>query len=324
MMRSIVRWSGRNDGWLFAAAAAAVLFGSACFHMETTTREEKGLTLRNFHREEKVGEGVSARLEITWPMLRAEVSGFDVCRDSVVEEAVVTSITERSSRATGPALSTGITNLGASGILFGTSFLASAAPDYGSVDADGRPGLSARATMQTVSLVTLIVGAPALVVGLISAAQSGEQTEERAVERVVEAHEIKCHHRPLSGPVALMGLQGLAASGAATEGLLEVDVSKLQGPLIGLGYLGRPMELEGDGEALLEAVSECLALEGAGTTSLSGLDEGSLRSLSQRWRTCRLAMGTKAAPFVAAVDAELGRRWGTDEDASRPRELTPH
>lgn len=285
-----------------------VTLSAACARVEATTRTERGPLLRTFERPVVLEGGVTAEVRVEWPRLALALTAHDVCRVQAVEEYAEERVTERSSGAAGPALSTGLANVLASAVLFATSFVASPAPDTSVIDQGGRYGPSTRQYLQGASAVTLGIGGPALAVGVIAMLRSGEDVELRRSEQVVGERDARCHARPVSGPVELVGAAGGAVSRPAAEGLVEVAATELDAAPEALRFAGREVALTVEGQQALEAFGACLTLARAAPATLEQLDEGALLVRAQLLRSCREARGAALADEVRAVDEALARR----------------
>jgi hypothetical protein len=293
---------------LFVLALACA---TGCVGVDKATRTERGPLLRTFHRQEVLEGPLRAHVTAQWPRLTVEVIATDVCRDLTVEEYAEERITETSSPAAGPALSTGISMLAASAILLGVSAAVSGQPDTSLIDAKGNYGPSTRQYVQAWSLGTLIVGAPALAVGIISMLRAGEDVVPLRAEQVVSQKDEKCHERPFLGPLHLEGPHGPAtADKALVEGRASFEATELKALVEGFKVAAREVEVDDAAETVLDAFNACVEFEataGRGTDTLT--DEG-LAARSDALIRCRVVRGEAVNEPLKAVDAELARRRG--------------
>ncbi len=281
---------------------------SGCARVDSTVRTERGPLLRSFTRSALLEGGLRGELQVSWPELAVRVTEHDVCRELAVDEYAEERITERSVPATGASLSTGIVTALGGAIALGASLLVSDAPDTSTIDVRGRYGVSPRAQVQGWSLVSIGVGVPALVVGLISWLRSGVDVEQRRVEQETGQRDTECHLRPVSGPVTFTGPRGTAGTITLTEGLGTLVATEAKGSFDEVRFADRPVALDETGAATLEAFSACVQLEREGSPALDSLGEGALLTRAERLRSCRQVRGAVLAASLEGVEAELSRR----------------
>lgn len=287
----------------------AVVALAGCARVESTTRVERGPLLRTFHRSELADGGVRAKAAVTWPRLELTLTGYDVCRDLTVEEYAEEHITERSSPAAGPALSTGIANLMASAILVGVSFLVSPQPDTSTIDPRGNYGPSTRQLVQGWSVVTAGIGAPALAVGLIAMARTGEDVVAKKAELLAGQQEVECNERPAVGPVQLEGERAaVGPARKAAAGLVAFEAAELARPVDAVTFAGRAVELDEAARRTLDAFGACLRLEREPAKAPESMTEAALRARADVLRQCRPVRGEALDEQLKAVDGELDRR----------------
>jgi len=266
--------------------------------------------------------GVKAELKAAWPRLEVSLAGYDTCRDLTVEEYAEDHITEKTSSAAGPSLSTGISTILASGILFGISYALSNTPDRTRIDGGGNFAPSTRQYVQGASLVSLIIGVPALAVGLITSLRTGEDTVSSKVEQIASQKDAPCNGRPITGPVLLDGDHGaVTAPKTSTDGVVAFDVSEVKGPITGVVVFGRDAELDADAERVLDGFNACAALEALGARAPESLSDEALATRADLLRQCRPVRGDALAGPLEAVEAEQDRRRGADRpppDTSQP------
>lgn len=284
-----------------------VLALAGCATVESTTRVERGPLLRKFERPVLLEGGIAADVRVEWPRLALTVVATDVCRAESVEEYAEEKITERSSNASGPALSTGIANTLASAVLFGISYAVSAQPNVNIIDAAGNYGASTRQIMQGVSLVTLGVGVPSLIVGLVTRFRTGEEVVVQKAEQVVSQKDARCNERPASGPMSLVSAKGETFPLTAVDGAVDVDGTRLTLVPEALRFADRELELTEASQAQFSAWSACVALH-QDPRPLEALSESGLLTRAERLRECRRARGDALDDAVKAVDQELNRR----------------
>ncbi len=285
-----------------------IAYLASCTALESNTRIERGPLLRTFERPVLLEGGVTSDVRVDWPMLKLTVVNFDVCRAQQVEEYAEEKITERTSGAAGPSLSTGIAFTLASGILLAVSYAVTASADVNLIDASGRYGPSTRQYLQGASMITLGIGLPALAVGLIARARTGEEVEAQRAEQVISQKDVRCNERPATGPMTLVSAQGVALPVQAVDGALDVDGTKLQLIPEALRFADREVELTFDAQAKFSAWAACVALEQDKAKTLDSLSESGLLARAERLRECRAVRGEALQEAVTAADAELGRR----------------
>lgn len=288
-------------------ALVLLLTASACTRIDATTRVERGPLLRTYERPTLLEGGLTSDVRVEWPMLKLTVLGYDVCRAEQVEEYAEEKITERTSSAAGPALSTGIANTLASAVLLAVSFVVPSTANVNIIDAGGRYGPSTQQYLQGASLVTVGIGVPALVVGLVARLTSGEEVVAQKAEQVVGQKDARCNERPATGPMSLVSAQGAALPVQVTDGALDVDGTKLTMIPESLRFAEREVELSDDDRVLFEAWSACVALE-QDKKPLESLSETGLLSRAERLRDCRRVRANSLDEAVKQVDDELQRR----------------
>lgn len=235
-----------------------VLLGAVgCARLETTVRTERGPVLQTLRRDEVEPGGVKGQLSVSrWPMVTVTLAAYELCREQTIEVLNEDTITERSSNSTGPSLSMGIANVLASGVLFLTSLAVSNEPNRASIDVNGRYGPSTRQYVQGAGWVTMGIGVPALVVGLIGSLRSGETTTSKQVEQVASQRERPCNSHSLVGPVVI---NNEPSPRAVVDGVLELDASALSEPIEDLRFFGRTVALDDGSMTVLAQVNACIA-----------------------------------------------------------------
>jgi hypothetical protein len=286
----------------------SVLLASSCAPIESTTRTEKGPLLRSYTRPQVVAGGAQVDVRADWPTLKLTLVGFDTCRAETVEEYAEDHITERTSRAAGPALATGIANVLAAAVLYGVSFAVSSVPNVSYIDEAGRYGPSTQQYVQSSALITLIIGVPALAVGMVGLLRSGVETETVKVEQVVSQKDARCNDRPAAGPVALVGPKGVVASKPAVDGAADFSAAEVMGAPEGIQFNGVDVQVDEQAQAVLWGFGACAVLEREKAKKLSELGEGDLLSRAERLRQCRVVRGAAMTEPIREVDAELSRR----------------
>jgi hypothetical protein len=286
---------------------ALSLFLLGCAQIETTTRVERGPLLRTFDRPVLLAGGLTADVRVEWPMLKLTVIGNDVCRAETVEEYAEDHITEKTSAAVGPTLSTGIANVLASAVLLGISFALSDTPDYNLINRGGFYGPSTRQYVQGASLVTLGVGVPSLLVGLVTRLRTGDEIVTKRGEQVVSQKDARCNERPATGPMSLVSAQGGVLALQAVDGALDVDGTTVPMTPEELRFADRAVELNDEGRAKFTAWVACVAVNND-TKPVGALSETGLLARADRLRECRAVRGEALNASIAEVDAELARR----------------
>ena len=287
---------------------ALVPFFASCVRVDTNTRVERGPMLRAFERPVLVEGGITSDVRAEWPLLKLTVVGYDVCRAQQVEEYAEEHITERTSGSVGPSLSTGIATTLASGVLFAVSFLVSSGSDTSRIDGGGLYGPSTRQYLQGASAITLGIGIPALIVGLIGKLSTGDDVVTERVEQVVGQKDARCNERPMTGPMALISAQGAAQGFNVVDGALDVDGTSLKVLPDGLRFANREIELTEDAQATFASWAACVSLEQDKAKGLETLSETGLLSRAESLRECRKTRGEALSDAVKAVDTELSRR----------------
>ncbi len=298
------------------ASTSALVLLMACAHVERNTRTERGPLLRTFERAQVVEGGVTGAVTVAWPTLQVSVRGYDTCRQLTVEEYSEDTITEKTSSATGPALSTGFANLLAAGSLFIASQFVSSAPNVATIDASGHYGPSTRQVVQGWGYVTIGIGVPALVVGVISYLRSGEDVETRRVENIAGQKDKRCNERSIDGPVELH-FTGLPQVGStpATQGTAQFDAAQMPGEVDTVGFYGRPLTLDEASQRALDAFNACVQLSHVdaevNTLGLAALESrvdlltqcATVRPEVEKDRaTARELLTQKQAPTVSAAN----------------------
>jgi hypothetical protein len=296
-------------------ALVLVLAATSCARIDATTRVERGPLLRTFERPILLEGGITSDVRVEWPMLKLTVLGYDVCRAEQVEEYAEEKITERTSSASGPALSTGIANTLASAVLFAVSFAVTSTANTNVIDAGGRYGPSTQQYLQGASLVTLGIGVPAIIVGLVARLSSGDEVVAQKAEQVVGQKDARCNERPVTGPMTLVSAQGASVPLQASDGALDVDGTKLTMVPESLRFAEREVELSDDDRVLFESWTACVALE-QDKKPLEQLSETGLLARAERLRECRRIRANTLDEAVKQVDDELQRRRETGSPAA--------
>lgn len=291
-----------------AACVVVLALLGGCAPIEVTTRTERGPLLRTFHRPSILEGATSATATASWPTLELRVVGTDTCRDEELAEYAEERVTERAAPSAGPSLSTGIAVTLAGAIAFGVSYAVSSAPDTSVMDRAGRFGPSPATLVRGWSLAGLVVGLPALVVGIVGYLQTGEEVKHLKVEQVMGQRDAVCNERPLSGPVALLGARGAVARGEAVEGVVRFDATAVGSPVEEVTFADREVELDGPSLAVLEAFAACGQLELESVQPLEQLTDAALVARAGRLTACRRLRPEVVAPSLEAVQAELSRR----------------
>lgn len=286
----------------------AVLSLAACTPLERTVRTERGPLLRSFTREQVVEGAVRGEVRVSWPKLELRVVDHDLCREIAVDEYAEEVITERSSRAAGPALSTGSALTLGAAALFGISYALSATPDTSIIDTAGRFGPPPRTVLQGWSLVSLVVGVPALVVGLVGYLRTGEEIEQRKTEQETGQRDVECHTRGVSGPLRLVSRRGEVGAVLLANGDGAIDAAALKGPVEELLLGDRPVELDEPATLTLAAFSACLVVDAEGARAPESLGDGALVGRVDNLRACRQVRGDELARQLDAAEAELTKR----------------
>lgn len=290
------------------AVLAVGLLATGCLRIEATTRVERGPLLRTFDRPLLLEGGVSADARVDWPALKLTFVAHDVCRALTVEEYAEDHITERTAPSVGPSLSTGLANVMASAVLFAVSFVVSRAPDTTRIDGGGRYGPSTQQYVQGASLITLGVGLPALAVGLIGKAQSGDVVETVRAEQVVNQKDARCNERPANGPAALLSARGVALARPVVDGALDVVATDFKEAPESVRFADREVELDEPSRERVAGFGACVQLELDGAPTLEGMGETALLARAERLRLCRTVRGDAVAEAIRLVDEELRRR----------------
>lgn len=248
--------------WNVAAVALmGVCVSSGCVTVNRDTRVERGPVLRSFDREETIGRGgVHTQVEVDWPTATLTFARYDLCRKQRVEEVVEERITEQFAPAAAPSFSFGVSATTVGGTLMALRPVFSDTPAPAVVP--GQPeGPSARQVATTWSWVLLATGVPALIVGVVGLAASGEQVQQTRIEQVASSVEHACNLRPADGTVTLWPVQSgdaaplsLVTSGARVV-LSPETVTSFRAATI--GFDGEPAWVPEEAGAALESWFAC-------------------------------------------------------------------
>ncbi|MCC6335014.1 MAG: hypothetical protein IT380_13635 [Myxococcales bacterium] len=291
-----------------ALALGLAVATAGCAPIDVTTRTERGPLLRTYSRPQVVAGGAQVEVRADWPTLKLTLVGFDTCRAETVEEYAEERITERTSRAAGPALATGIANVLAAGVLYGVSFAVSSVPNVSYINEAGHYGPSTQQYVQSSALITLLIGLPALAVGAIGYLRSGVDVETAKVEQVVSQKDARCNDRPAAGPVTLVGPKGAVAVKAAVDGAVDFQAAELTGAPEGIALGEVELAVDEEGQQRLWGFGACVQLERDAPKKLEMMGEGELLARAERLRQCRVVRGEAMAEPIRAVDVELSRR----------------
>lgn len=244
-------------GWLFISLGLL----TGCVRIDKDVRVEKGPTLRTFERERKVPAGLRGNLTLEGTTLTAQVVRQYVCQRETVEEFLENHVTERSSPGAGPTLSAGITTTLAGAILLATTPLFSPEPDRFISGGMERTGASPRQVATAWSIGSLVVGIPALAVGLIQWARTGQSTETVKAQGVVSLNEKRCEEAPAEGALVLLGSEGARWVGEAGEpGQAKWRAESWKGEAVDNVAIGEEIvELDEDGLQTLHSFFRGLA-----------------------------------------------------------------
>lgn len=300
------------------AALLACLTVTGCAGIEATARVERGPLLRTFDRQQIVEGSVRAEVTAKWPKLFVALRGHDLCRVQTIEEYAEEHTTERTSSAVGPALSTGIANTLAGLIMLGVSPLLSNEPNRDSIDGGGRYGASLRTQVRGWSIVTFVVGVPALLVGGIAYLRQGAETEVRRVEQIATQRDVVCNERDVDGPVVLMSEHRPTAEGTLVAGsTVEFDESAfLTQGADKVVFFGREVELEEASRNVLEGFSACRHLVREPVAALNVISTAALMNRVERVRACRRVRPAAMIDEGTALEVEISvRREGRDPRA---------
>ncbi len=244
-----------------SALALGLLWASGCVQVQEEVRVERGLTLRTWDTEVRLGRPqLRAEVAPRWPALELRVFRDDTCRAETREEYAEERTVERSARGTGPALALGsVGTIAGAGLLAGAQAM-SDAPNREVLDAEGRYGPSQRQLAQGWGWGALSAGVPALVVALVGQRQSGTTTESTVQQSVVSEREYPCHGAKVDGLLRLDSLQApfeLRTSGGAVL-LSAAQVAALgEAPLV---LDGQPVTLPQPEEDKVVDFRACLAV----------------------------------------------------------------
>lgn len=289
-------------------ALVAFLAFAACTPVERTVRTERGPLLRSFTRPLILEGGLRGEVRVDWPALNVRVLQHDVCRELAIDEYVEERVTERSSRAAGPALSTGSALTLASAVLVGISFAVSPTPDMSVIDTAGRFGAPPRTVLQAYSLGALIAGVPALVVGVIGYLRTGEDIEQRKVEQETGQRDVECNTRGLSGTARLLSRRGEVGTIELSNGEGSTTLATIKGAPDELVVGDRPVELDEPATLTLAAYAACVELEREGSRAPESMSDGALIVQVDRLRACKQVRGDALQGPLSAAESELTKR----------------
>ncbi len=277
-----------------------VLLLCGCTAIDSSTRVERGPLLKTFERGQVLEGGATADVRAEWPLLKLTVAGYDVCRSETVDEYAEDEIEEKSSRASGPALSLGMVGTAAGIGLLIASFFVNSAPDTSTIDAAGRYGGSAQQHVQLAGVISGAVGLPALVVGLITQFGAKDETRTTRVEEVVGQRDARCNERPVTGEIELLTDEGGAVTLAVHDGAVDVDGLQMPVMPISMRFAGQEVELDEGGRAAFDAWAACVALR---------LEPDALLELRAQWlHACKVLRGEELAAQVEEADTSLALR----------------
>lgn len=302
------------------ALLVLALAATGCANIEKTTRTERGPLLRTFERPQVLEGGVKGEVRATWPVLSVSLVGFDTCRSQQVEEYAEERITERRAPAVGPAISLGlIGTLGGGGLLAFTPVFDDH-PNTRVIDEGGRYGPSTRSYTVGVGITMLAVGVPALVVGIIQALQSGEDTEVTKVEQVRTQRDVRCNDRPVEGPVELVSERGKTAQAVVAKGEATFGPEALGGDAAeSFRFFGREVELDHASRAILDGFYACASLEKEAAPAPAELSAALLVRRIEKVRSCRDVRTDAMKAELDALHADLQRRRDSGERVMGPR-----
>ena len=303
-----------------AALVAMAMLATGCGGIERTTRVERGPLLRTFERPQVLEGGVKGEVRVAWPALNLSLVGFDTCRSQQVEEYAEERITERRAQAAGPAVSLGLIGALGGGALLALTPVFDDHPNTKTIDEGGRYGPSTRAYTVGVGIGMVTVGVPALVVGLIQALQSGEDTESTKVEQVRTQRDVRCNDRPIDGPVELVGERGKTAQAVSTKGEATFALDALAGDTPeGFKFYGREVELDAASKVILDGFFACASLEKEAVPVPAELSSGVLVRRIERVRACRTVKSDGMKDQLDALLADLQRRRDSGERVMGPK-----
>ncbi len=291
-----------SRAWLCCA------FFAACTPMERTVRTERGPLLRSFTRQQVLEGGLRGEVRVDWPRLVVRVIDHDLCREISVDEYAEEVVTEKSSRAAGPALSTGSALTLGAAALFGISYALSSNPDTTVIDTAGRFGPPPRTVMQGWSVVSLALGVPALIVGLVGYLRTGEEIEQRKAEQETGQRDVECNTRPVVASLRVLSRHGEVGTVALVEGEGVLDAAVLKGPPEELAVGERAIELDEPATLTLVAFAACMELEAEGARAPESLGDGALVARVDKLKACRQVRGEALAKPLEAAEAELAKR----------------
>jgi len=288
--------------------ALLLLLLAGCVPVESQTRTERGPLLRAYDRPQVVEGGVRADITAEWPKLSFVVDGYDTCRMLHLEEYAEEVTTEKSSPAAGPSLSVGVVGTVVGAVLLATLPVYSNDPNKSVIDGSGRYGASTRTQVTAWGIGTVVVGVPALIVGVVGLLHQGEETVTKKVEQVSGQEDRECNPRPMVGPLELRGERASAASVTIADGKGVIDAKDVKDPYFDhLRFYGRPVELEDSARRALDAFSACIQLDRQPVASLEVLSSSDLFKRLERARACHLLRADMEAA-AKALEAELTRR----------------
>ncbi|MBX7117176.1 MAG: hypothetical protein K1X64_22860 [Myxococcaceae bacterium] len=236
-----------------------VAFFAGCVQVEKTVRTERGPTLRTFEREKQLPGGVRAEFTLDGSLLTARLTAYAACQKETVEEFIEYRTTEQYVPGAGATLSAGISTTLAGGVLLGITPLLSPAPERSLRGGLEQTGPSTRQLATAWSIGTLVVGVPALVVGLVQYARSGESKETGKGERVLNLKETPCAERPAAG-ISLLRFSDGTAWPAPLDGSGQAQwrAQPTAGALEALELDGKEMTLDEEGLRALLAFEKLL------------------------------------------------------------------
>lgn len=291
------------------ALSLTLVLVTACAGMDETVRKERGPLLRTFERPRVVEGGVAGRVSVAWPLLTVQLQGFDTCRTETIDEYAEDEIHEHRGSGAGAALSAGVLFTVASGVLLGVGQLLSGTPNFNTIDGAGNYGAPPRFTARAWSLGLIIVGLPALTVGIVQSLRTGEDVETVRVEQLASQRDETCNVRAIDGPLWLRSESGVAAGPLPTkDGALTLDASTLKGDIDELVFYERVVTLDEGSLSLLTAFNGCGHLLREGAAEPEAMSSGALLKRVEWARECRQVRGDLVAAEQTRLEAEVQRR----------------
>jgi hypothetical protein len=220
-----------------------------------------------------------------------EVASYESCYQEQVDEFLERRVVQYYAPSAAPTLAAGASNLVAGGALWLARNL------FSPVAPPASP--SPRQVATVTSYVLMGLGLPAVVVGIVGLAQSGERVEQGRVEEVVQARDLPCHPEPAQGTLTLVtGELPPPPPLKLVQGKATLEASVLRGHWLN-GFLldDQPIEVAPEAQTQLDALLACLLVLPPPSDSdlaAAGPEQREMWESAAQW--CNTLPGAPAGP----------------------------